>query len=119
MLGKKSSENSAKKRFLYSHEYRTNKMGGKTLETKLGKKSSEKSAKKRFLYSHNYCDHNIGGKNAANNFSRNSRIVRPKNVGEKIYGKKCEKGFFLFARISYQKNGGKETRETTFPETHE
>jgi len=29
MLGKKSSEYRAKKRFLYSHEYRTNKMRGK------------------------------------------------------------------------------------------
>ena len=29
MLGKKSSAKSAKKRFLYSHEYRDQKMGGK------------------------------------------------------------------------------------------
>jgi len=29
MLGKKSSEKSAEKRFLYSHEYRDQKMGGK------------------------------------------------------------------------------------------
>ena len=30
---KKSSEKNAKKRFLYSHEYRDHKMGGKTRET--------------------------------------------------------------------------------------
>ena len=33
MLGKKSSIKSAKKRFLYSHEYRDLKMGEKTRET--------------------------------------------------------------------------------------
>jgi len=33
MLGKKSKEKSAKKGFLYSHEYRDQKMGGKTRET--------------------------------------------------------------------------------------
>ena len=33
MVGKKSSEKSAKKVFLYSHEYRDQKMGGKTRET--------------------------------------------------------------------------------------
>ena len=33
MLGKKSSEKSAKKISLYTHEYRDQKMGGKTRET--------------------------------------------------------------------------------------
>ena len=33
MLGKKSSEKSAKKVFLYSHEYRELKMGENTRET--------------------------------------------------------------------------------------
>jgi len=33
MLGKKSSQKSAKKRFLYSYEYRYQKMGGKKRET--------------------------------------------------------------------------------------
>ena len=33
MLGKKSSPNISKKRFLHSHEYRDQKMGGKTRET--------------------------------------------------------------------------------------
>ena len=32
-VGKKSSEKSAKNVFLYSHEYRDQKMGGKTRET--------------------------------------------------------------------------------------
>jgi len=49
----------------------------------LGKKSSGKSAKKRFLYPHEYRDPKGGGENARNKFSRNTRIVRAKNVGKK------------------------------------
>ena len=56
---------------------------------KVGKKKVGKKWEKAFFISENYCDHNIGGKNAANNFSKNKRIVRPKNVGEKFVGKKC------------------------------
>ena len=64
MLGKKAAK-FAKKRFLYSHEYRDQKMRGKkhlkqffkkhtnsASKKMLGKKSSQKSAKTRFLYSH-------------------------------------------------------------------
>ena len=54
----------------------------------LGKKSSEKSEKNVFLYSHEYREQNMGGKKERNNFSRNTLIVRTKNVGEKIVGKK-------------------------------
>ena len=46
-----------------------------------------KSAKNVFLYLHEYRDEKMGGKNARNNFFR-KRIVRAKNVGEKIVGKK-------------------------------
>jgi len=35
MLGKKSSQKSAKKRFLYSYEYRDQKMGGKKARNNL------------------------------------------------------------------------------------
>jgi len=60
-LGKKLSEKRAKKHFLYSHEYRDQKMRGETHETifpethelcekkMFGKISSEKSAKKPFF----------------------------------------------------------------------
>ena len=61
---------------------------------------SEKSAKNVFLYSHEYRDQKMGEQNARNNFSRNQLIVRAKNIGEKIVGKKCEKRFFIFTRIS-------------------
>jgi len=73
-LGKKSSQKRAKKRFLYSHEYRDQKMMGKNARNNfprntrmirrkmLGKKLSQKSEKKRFLYSHEYPDKKMGGK---------------------------------------------------------
>ena len=78
-VGKKLSEKSAKKRFLYSNEYRDQKMGEKTRETifpentnsaskKCLKKSSEKSAKIRFLNSHKYRDQKFGGKKRAKQF---------------------------------------------------
>jgi len=65
---------------------------------KVGKKSSEKSSKKRF-YIRTITVFKNGGKNALNIFSTNKRIVRPKNVGEKIAGKKCEKASFIFAQL--------------------
>ena len=84
----------------------------------VGKKTSEKSAKKRFLYSHEYRTKKMGGKNARNNFSRNTRIVRPKKEG-KNRRKKVRKSVFYIRKNIATKNGGKETRETIFPETHE
>ena len=67
MLGKKSSEKSEKNVFLYSHEYRYQKMGG-TKRAKqffqkhinsvskkcLGKNRRKKVRKTVFLYSHKY-----------------------------------------------------------------
>ena len=50
MLGKKSSEKSAKNVFLYSHEYRDQKMGGK------------KSAKQFFQKHTNSAIKNVGEK---------------------------------------------------------
>jgi len=73
MLGKKSSKESAKKRFLYSHEYRDQKMGGKDARNnfsrntrivrakKFGKKSSEKSAKELFYIHTNMVTNKWGG----------------------------------------------------------
>jgi len=62
----------------------------------LEKNLRENVQKKSFLYSHEYRDQK-GGKNARYNFSRNTRIVRAKNVGKKIVGKKCEKKLFLYS----------------------
>ena len=62
MLGKKSSVKTAKKLFLYSHEYRGQKMGTKKARINfcrkkrfmraknVGKKLSVKCSKKSFLY---------------------------------------------------------------------
>ena len=59
-----------------------------------GKKSSEKSAKNVFLYSHEYRELKMGEKTHETFFSRNTRIVRAKNVGEKYCRKKLRKTFF-------------------------
>ena len=85
----------------------------------LGKKSSEKSAKKRVLYSHEYRTKKRGGKKPAKQLFQKHTNSATKKVGKQIVGKKFEKAFFIFARISYQKNGGKKTREIIFPETQE
>jgi len=102
---------SAKKRFLYSHEYRDQYKGTKNARNNFsrntlivrakmfGKKSSVKSANKRFLIHTNIVTKKWRGKNARRKFSRNTRIVRGKNVG-KNRRKKCEKTFFIFTRIS-------------------
>ena len=74
MLGKKIVAKIAKTRFLFSHEYRDVKIGGKKARNNfpekheyceqkmLGKKSPQKSAKTRFLCSHEYRDQKVGGK---------------------------------------------------------
>ena len=72
MLGKKSSEKSAKNVFYIHTNIVTKKWGGKTRETifpetliaraKNEKKTSEKSAKNVFLFSHEYRDQKMGGK---------------------------------------------------------
>ena len=81
MLGKKSSEKSAKNVFLCSHEYRDQKMGGKkraktffqkytnSASKKCWEKNRWKKCEKRFLYSHKYRYQKMGGENARNNFS--------------------------------------------------
>ena len=82
-----------------------------------GKKSSEKSEKNFFyIYTNIVTKKWVGGENARNNFSRNTRIVREKNVGKKIVGKKCEKLFLYSHENRDQKMGGK-TREIIFPQT--
>ena len=86
-MGKKSTEKSAKNVFLYSHEYRDQKMGGKNARNNfsrktrivraknVGKKTLGKKCEKSILYSHEYREQKIGEKNVRNNFSRNTRIV--------------------------------------------
>ena len=130
ILGKKSSEKSAKNVFYIQTNTVPKKGVGKSAKQFFQKHTNNarkkcwgnivgKKWEKRFLYSHEYRELKMGGKNARNNFSRNTRIVRAKNVGEKNCRKKMRITFFIFTRISWPKIGGKKTRETIFPETHE
>ena len=80
----------------------------------LGKNSSEKSAKNVFFIFTRISWPKNGGENSRNNFSRNTRIVPAKNVGEKIVGKKWEKCFFILTRISWTKNGGEKNSRNNF-----
>jgi len=73
MLWKKSSENSTKKVFLYSHEYRDQKWGGKSAK-QFFQKHTNSASKKCWgknrkevrktvrLYSHEYRYQKMGGK---------------------------------------------------------
>ena len=45
MLGKKSSQKIAKNFFLYSHEYRDQKMGGKNARNNLSRNSTNSASK--------------------------------------------------------------------------
>ena len=84
----------------------------------VGKKSSVKCAKKRFLYSHEYRGKKMGGGKCAKQIFQKHMNSATKKCWEKIVGKKCDKSFFIFTRISCSKKGDKKMRETIFPETH-
>ena len=71
----------------------------------VGKKIVGKKCEKLFLHSLEYRDQKMVGKYARNNFSRNSRIVRKKNV-EKNSRKKVRKTFFNIHTKSRPKKGG-------------
>ena len=81
MLGKKSSEKSGKNFFLYSHEYRDQKIGGTkraklflqnptiSASKKCLEKNRRKKCEKRFFIFTQISLQNMGGENARNNFS--------------------------------------------------
>ena len=79
----------------------------------LGKKSSVKSEKNAFLYSHIYRYQIMGGKNARNNFSRNTKLVRSKNVG-KNRRKKVRKTFFYIHTNIVTKKWGEQNARNNF-----
>ena len=113
-FGKKLSVKIAKKRFLYSHEYRNQKNAKKNCWEKIVGIKCDKS----FFYIHTNIVFKKGTKNARNNFSRNTRIVRKKMLGEKSTEKVQKKNFYIHTNIETKK-WGKKTRETIFLETHE
>jgi len=75
MLGKKSSQKIAKKRYLYSHEYRVQKMGGKNARNNFSRNTLIERAK------------NVGKKIVAKKCEKTIfifiRISLPKNGGKK------------------------------------
>ena len=81
--GKKSLEKSAKTRFLYSHEYRDQKMGGKERAKQFFQKHTNNACKKYF----------------EKIIAKKCEIVRAKNVRKKT-PQNCEKTFLIFTRIS-------------------
>jgi len=84
----------------------------------IGKKSSQNVRKNVFLQIYECRDKKMGGgENARNNFSRNTRIVRAKNVGKKIVVKKYKKRF-LYSHDIVTKNGGGKNHVNIFLETH-
>ena len=96
IVGKK-----CEKRFLYSHEYRDQKMGVKKRAKQffqkytnsaskncLGKNRRKKVRKTFFYIYTNIVTKKWGQQNARNTFSRNTLIARAKNAWEKIVGKK-------------------------------
>ena len=75
--------------------------------------------RKNVFYIHtNFVTEKWGQKNARNNFSRNTRIVRAKNVWKKSSLKSAKKHFLYSHEYRGQKRGEK-MREGNFPETHE
>ena len=85
----------------------------------LGKKSSVKSGKKRFLFHTNIVAKKWGGGKCAKQIFQKHMNSATKKCWEKIVGRKCDKSFFIFTRISCSKKGDKKMRGTIFPETHE
>ena len=97
MLGKKSSEKSAKNVFLYSHEYRDQKMGGtkrakqffqkhtNSASKKCGKKDRREKGRKNIFYIYtNIVTQKGGGKSSETSFPETHEECEQKIVFEKI-----------------------------------
>jgi len=132
MLGKKSSEKSAKNVFLYSHEYRDEKMAGTKRSKQFfqkhtnnarkkfcGKNRRKKVRKNFFIFTQISLPKN-GWEKTAKQFFQKHKNSAIKKCWEKNRRKKVRKNFFLiFTRKSWPKNGGNKTCETIFPGKHE
>jgi len=94
-MEKLSSDKSAKKRFLFSHEYRDQNIGEKNARNNFFQKHTnsanekccernriKRSAKNVFYIHTNIVTKKLLKKNDRNNFSKYTRIVRSKNVGK-------------------------------------
>ena len=82
-------------------------------------KNRRKSAKNVFYIHTNIVTKKWREKTRETNFSRNTRIVRSKNVGKKIVGKSAKNLFLYSHEYRDQKMGAGKKREIIFPETQE
>ena len=93
-----------RKKFFYIHTNIVTKKWGGKLAKQISRntgivleKNLRKNVRKRFFYIHtNIVTKKWGEQNEQNNFSRNTLIVRAKNVGKKIVGKSA-KNVFLYS----------------------
>ena len=109
MLRKKSLQKRAKKRFLYSHEYRDEKIGGLNARNNFSRNTRMVKAK-------------MLGKKSSKNV-RKSFIYIPTNMVTKKWGKNCGKQFFQkhtnSVSIKWEKNRRKKVRKKVFLYLHE
>ena len=122
---KKSSWKSANKRFLYSHEYRDHKMGGRecakqfcqqhpnSASKNVWVKNRREKCEKTFLIFIRISWPKKGEKRAKQVFEKNKNSAS-KKCWEKIDGIIAKNGFFIFTRISCRKNGGKKRAKQFF-----
>ena len=89
------------------------------MRQKSWEKNRRKKVRDTFLYIHKNIVTKKWGKNARNNFSRNTQIVRSKNVRKKNRRKKVPKSFLYIHTNIVTKKWRKKTRETIFPEIQE
>ena len=109
---KKSSGKSAKTCFLYTHEYRHQKMGGKKREKKFFQKHTNrlcekcwkiivsKKCEKMFFNKHINIVTKNGGKKARKFFFQKHMYIASKKDGKKSSGKSAKTRFFINTRIS-------------------
>ena len=80
----------------------------------LGEKSSEKVRKNVFYIHTNIVTKKWRQRNARNNFSRNTRIERAKNLGKKSSVKSAKKRFLYSQEYRDQKIGTKKCKKQFF-----
>ena len=129
-LGKRSSGKRAKKRFLYSHEYRDTKRGGNLAKQVFQKHTNSASKKcwekdrlekgrKNVFYLHTNIVTKKRGKKRAKQFCQQ----QPNSASKKLWGKNrrkiLRKKTFLFSHEYRDQKWGEKMRETIFPETHQ
>ena len=85
MLGKKSLETSAKQHFLYSHEYRDHKMGGK-------------KRAKQFFQEPEYNEEKCWEKNRRNKVRNNVFYIHT-NIVSIIWGEKTRETIFHYTLV--------------------